>query len=133
MGYMKHDTVIVVVSDYAYDKPGWMPDVEAFKQTLPEEWQHLIVGPVRAVVNGYDTYIFLPDGSKEGWGTSDDGDKYRAAFADLFSVGYGDKSSPFDVTVVRHGGDDEDETSARHVYPERLFEGETPEPVEIPR
>lgn len=125
MGFIRHDTVIVVVSDYAYDRPGWMPDIRTFRESLPEEWRHLVVGPVRSVVNGYDTYLFLPDGSKEDWGTSNDGDEYRLAFVDLFSVGHSDKSSPFDVTVVSHGGDEPDDTSAKHVYPSRLLPGES--------
>lgn len=123
MGYIKHDTVIVVVSDYVYSNPGWMPDVEAFKESLPEGWRHLIVGPVSGLTNGYDTYVFLPDGSKEGWDTSDEGDAHRSAFIDLFQVGYSDKSSPFDITIVRHGGDDENENTARHIYPARTFNG----------
>ena len=120
MGYMRHDSVIVVVSDYAYDRPD-MPDIDAFRASLPKEWQALVVGPVEAVVNGYKTYAFLPDGSKERWGTSDEGDEYRRAFIDLFSVGHEDKSSPFDVTVVSHGGDEPDETRAQHLDPTRVF------------
>lgn len=119
MGYMRHDSVIVVVQDYALDRPG-MPDVDAFRQTLPEEYQPLVVGPIPAMINGYVTYFFAPDGSKEGWPESDAGDEYRDRFVELFNFGHADLSSPFDVTRVRHGGDDEDRTNAEHVYPTRL-------------
>ena len=98
MGYIKHDSVIVVISDIL--DTGQMPDVDAFRQSLPEEWRSLIVGPIQAVVNGYVTYAFLPDGSKEGWALSDRGDEYRDAFIELFNVGYSDGSSPFDVTRI---------------------------------
>src|SRR6266568_3683382 len=78
MGYIEHAAVIVTVSDYANDDrdlaPG--PKVEAFRESLPEEWRALVIGPVRAVVNGYGTYAFLADGS-----------------------------SPFDAVEVRYGGD----------------------------
>lgn len=114
MGYIKHDSVLVVVNDYV---PGQMPDVEAFRQSLPEEWRPLVVGPIPAVVNGYVTYAFLPDGSKEGWPPSDRGDEYRNAFVELFDHGYRDGSSPFEVTRVRHGGDDPELTEATHVEP----------------
>ena len=125
MGYMRHDSVIVVVNDYALDLPD-MPDVAAFRESLPEKWRGLVVGPAEGVVNGYLTYAFLPDGSKEGWGESDKGDEYRAAFVDLFSVGYDDKSSPFEVTAISHGGDEPDATSARHVYPTRTLRRRVP-------
>jgi hypothetical protein len=119
MGYMRHDSVLVVVEDYILDRPE-MPDVEAFKRTVPEPYRSLIVGPIPAAVNAYVTYAFLPDGSKEGWPESDDGDRYRDRFVELFDFGYSDGSSPFDVTRVRHGGDDEHLTKAEHVPPTRL-------------
>ena len=107
MGYIEHAAVIVTVSDYANDDrdlaPG--PKVEAFRESLPEEWRALVIGPVRAVVNGYGTYAFLPDGSKEGWRDSDQGDEYRSQFKAIFAFRYEDGSSPFDVVEVRYGGD----------------------------
>ena len=105
MGYIAHDAVIVTISGYILDRPE-MPDVEAFRASLPAEWQALIVGPAQGITNGYLTYAFLPDGSKEGWDTSDKGNEYREQFAALFSLKYEDGSSPFDVALVRFGGDD---------------------------
>ena len=110
MGYMRHNTIIATVSGYVmrggYEVP--VPDVETFRQELPPEWRPLIVGPVESVTNGYVTFAFMPDGSKEGWDTSDDGDLYRERFLQLFSWAYDDGSSPFDVLVVdaRWGGDE---------------------------
>lgn len=106
MGYIAHDAIIITVSDYANDRdfaPG--PKVKAFRESLPQEWQALVIGPIHAVVNGYDTYAFLPDGSKENWGTSDQGDEYRRQFKAIFTFQYEDGSSPFDVIEVRYGGD----------------------------
>lgn len=109
MGHMAHDAVIVTVSDYvltpAPGRPA-MPDVDAYRASLPADWQALVVGPARSITNGYLTYAFLPDGSKEGWDTSDQGDEYREQFAALFSFRYEDGSSPFDVVHVRFGGDE---------------------------
>jgi hypothetical protein len=116
MGYMRHHSVLVVVNDYALGQ-SYMPDVEAFRQSLPEGWRPLIVGPIVTPVNGYLLYAFLSDGSKEDWPESDAGNKYRDAFVELWNWGYSDGSSPFDVTRVRHGGDDEHLTEAKHVYP----------------
>lgn len=109
MGYMRHNAVIVTAAGYAMkgraDLPA--PDVEAFRQSLPAEWQPLIVGQVPVVVNDFVSFAFLPDGSNEGWDDSGLGDQYRQQFIDLFSFAYEDGSTPFDVLVIdaRFGGD----------------------------
>jgi len=116
MGYMAHDAVVVTVAGYAmrgeYGAPR-MGDVEAFRESLPEDWRHLVIGPVPGVINDYFSYVFLPDGSKEGWTTSDRGDEYRARFAALFSGCYDDGSSPYDYVEVRYGGDEREEPSVK--------------------
>ncbi len=111
MGYPRHDAVIATVNGYVFkdgttDVPA--PDIDAFRASLPEEWRHLVIGPIASLVNDYVTFAFLPDGSKEGWGTSDDGDTHRQRFVEMFSACHGDGSSPFDVVVVaaRYGGDE---------------------------
>lgn len=110
MGYTHHSAVIVTAAGYAMEGRYGIaaPDVAAFRESLPAEWRHLVIGPVKAVVNDYQSFAFLPDGSKEGWDTSGDGDRYRQQFIDLFSFAYGDGSTPFDVVVVdlRFGGDE---------------------------
>jgi hypothetical protein len=95
---MAHD-VVLVTSIIPGDRD---PDMDAFRASLPEEWRPLVVGPVRSITNGYGFYAFLPDGSKEGWDTSDKGDEYREQFVALFASGY------FDVARVTYGGDDWD-------------------------
>jgi len=63
--------------------------------------------PGETSTNGYIHWIFLPDGSKEGWDTSNDGDGYRNAFVELFDgKWYNDHSSPYDVAIIRYGGDE---------------------------
>ena len=105
MGYIKHDAVIVATNDY---RPGGLPDVEAFRQSLPEEWRRLVIGPVTAVANWTAFYAFLPDGSKEGWDTSDEGDTYREQFRALFQ-----KTDYDDVVTTSFGGDYGSEVGAR--------------------
>jgi hypothetical protein len=104
MGVIKHDAVIVTVAGFIVDDPR-MPDVDAFRSCLPEEFRQLLVGPIPSVVNGDVTYFFAPDGSKEGWRPSNEGDHWRSEFIDLFRFRYDDGSSPFVVTAVRYGGD----------------------------
>lgn len=107
MGYIAHDAVLVTVNGYILD--GYvqdgpeMPDVDAFRDSLPAEFRPLLIGPVQSAINHYVHYVFLPDGSKEGWPESSAGDEYRDS---LFSFCYEDGSSPFDVVRVRYGGDE---------------------------
>jgi hypothetical protein len=124
MGVIIHDAVIVTADGYVRDNrdPPGMPDVGAFRESLPEQWRPLVIGPVQSVINDYVTFAFLPDGSKEGWAASDRGDEYRARFAALFAFAYEDGSSPFEVVHIRYGADLEDAGPvARQVKSDALF------------
>jgi hypothetical protein len=110
MGYMAHHALIVTFPDYVLNSP-WMPNVQAFKEKMSPDLAPLLVGPVVAAINGYQTWAFLPDGSKEGWGLSDEGDRVRQEFADLFAIRYDDGSGPFDVAVIRFGGNEPEKAS----------------------
>jgi hypothetical protein len=100
VGYIQHDAVIMTVSSY---QPG--PDIDAFRESIPEEFRRLVIGPVEAVTNGYRHYVLLPDGSKEGWDTSNAGDEIRERFTGLFGERYDDGSSPQQGVHVTYGGD----------------------------
>lgn len=102
MGYVRHDAIIVTTSDC---RPGGLPDIEAFRASLPEEFQRLVIGPIPSAMNLYHSYVFLPDGSKEFWPASDQGDLYRRQFAALFDHVYDDGSSHDDVVAVTFGHD----------------------------
>ncbi len=106
MGSIRHDAVIVTTSEF---RPGGLPDVDAFRDSLPEHFRSLVVGPVHAAFNGYVSYAFLPDGSKEGWAPSDECSEYRARFAELFSHQHSDGSTPDEVVSLSFGEDHRDE------------------------
>ena len=101
MGRIVHDAVIVTTADF---RPDGLPDIDAFRASLPEEFRPLVVGPIPAPLNGYVSYAFLPDGSKEGWRASDDGDEYRQRFTELFNQQYDDGSTHDDTVTVHFGG-----------------------------
>lgn len=73
MGYMRHHTIIVI---------GFSAEYAAEAHT--EALRVFDVCPVSNVIesdtNGYWSFLVGPDGSKEGWDTSDQGDNERAEF-----------------------------------------------------
>lgn len=103
MGYMWHDAVLVVSNDM---DDAFKAAFLLWREKLPVEWQRLVIGPVMTVTNGYMNYAFLPDGSKEGWETSEDGDRYRQEFFALLA-----KHERWPQTLAisaRFGGDEPD-------------------------
>lgn len=113
MGHIVHDAVIVTRCD---EFGGPLPDVAAFRASLPEFWRPLVIGPIRSVANGYVSYAFLPDGSKSGWDTDQEGVEYRERFVDLFSATWSDGTRIADVAGLRFGGDSRDEVRPAAEY-----------------
>lgn len=126
MGTIFHDAILVTVNDYVFDDDfTWPnriapPDVDAFRKQMPEWLRRFLIGPFESHVNGYLTWVFLPDGSKEGWEPSSTADEWREKFVALFSGCYDDGSGPFEVVGVRWGSDLEGYDEKPHVtYTER--------------
>lgn len=93
MGYIAHDAVVAVLGDWQAKE---IEDVAAFRESMPEHLRPFLVGPVVGT-NGYHSYAFLPDGSKEGWPDSDEASHWRHTFAALMAAG--------DMVALRFGGD----------------------------
>lgn len=111
MGYMRHHAIIVTGIDLTVIGKG--NAVESAHKKAIELFPDLSeITP--SEVNGYLSFFIPPDGSKEGWGESDEGDKRRAAFLDhLKTYTYEDGSSPISWVEVQYG-DDERETKVTH-------------------
>lgn len=86
MGIFIHDAAIFVTRPIPAVEDG----VNALREAMPEQYRHLLVGPLSSDFNTLVTYAFLPDGSKEGWPESDQADAYRAQFIALFAGSYAD-------------------------------------------
>lgn len=98
MGVIHHHTVIATVNiQENIDK------VKAWIYGLPPgKRKRFCDAP--APVNGYHTFILVPDGSKEGWPESDAGDQFRAEFISfLDSFAYEDGSSNISWVEVAYG------------------------------
>jgi hypothetical protein len=72
MGLIRHHAIIVT----GHERPK-VDDarIEAFKR-----FGRIVSGVVESIANGYYTFFVGPDGSKEGWRTSNDYDEKRADF-----------------------------------------------------
>jgi len=101
MGYIKHDTIVVTGDDL--DKVR-AKAIELFEEIIPSIHCPVseIVGPM---VNGTCSFFIAPDGSKEGWDTSDDAEKAR----ELFLIWLDENRTKYwcDYVAVRFGGDDD--------------------------
>ncbi|MBG9567550.1 hypothetical protein [Brevibacillus agri] len=88
MGFIRHNAIVVTGADYnsgAFEK-AHLKAMELFG---------LLTSPiVHSDWNGYMSFFVAPDGSKEGWADSVEGDKKRKEFADFIdSLAYGDGSN----------------------------------------
>jgi len=92
MSYFTHHAIIVTgdssVIHHAHKKA-----CEIFPDVTPV---------VQSQNNGFSSFLVPPDGSKEGWPTSDKGDDRRREFIEWLSV-----EDDFDWAEVAFGGDTE--------------------------
>lgn len=110
MGTIIHDVIVVTSWDEKALKlahsfcVGKAATFSAFPHA--DNWSQIVSPIIPGLVNGYATFIVAPDGSKEGWDTSDSGDGLRTAIvAELKKFRFDDGSSPLDWIHVRFGDD----------------------------
>ncbi len=98
MGYICHHA-IVVTTDYDQNR---LEQLRDFALGLD-----CVVSPiVDSITNGYCSFCVFPDGSKEGWSRSGDGDDARSALISrIESHKYSDGSSPFSWAEIQYGDD----------------------------
>jgi len=109
MWYMKHHAIVVTGLDQDKLKEARKKIIGeaietgiATKETI--DLRCLVSKIVMSFSNGYGSFFIAPDGSKEGWATSDDGDSLRdKAIKILDSYKYDDGSSPFSWVEVQYG------------------------------
>lgn len=119
MGYIRND-LLFVHFDSEYQEGGKEVAValETLRSEMPEPFKSLLIGPVHPAANGGEHWLFLPDGSKEGWETSAEGDRWRQRFIECFApLGY--------TTAIRvqWGDDDPVLTTGRNALREPATTG----------
>lgn len=108
MGYMRHNAIVIT---------SWnRVSIEAAANKARELGMQ-VLGPSDEVTNGYSSMLVCPDGSKEGWEESDQGDRNRASFREwLGGQTYEDGSTNLHWVEIAYGGDDADATVEAHAW-----------------
>ena len=95
MGYMVNHAIVVTYNNPESVKKAHEVACEIF------DW----VSPISPeVVNGFQSFFIPPDGSKEGWETSDAGDTRRATFISWLKDAYS-RGVYLDWAEVQYGDD----------------------------
>jgi len=98
MGYMRHNAIVVT---------SWNTGAIEAAACRARNIGLTVIGPSVELINGYRTILVCPDGSKDGWKESDQGDKRRADFRDwMRAQQYEDGSSNLELVEVAYGSDD---------------------------
>lgn len=93
MGYIKHDAIVITSAWPLHLK-------EAREKAL--ELRLPCSSIVKAPVNGYGSFLVAPDGSKEGWEDSRNGDEARAELIEWMR----ENRSSLDWAHISYGGDE---------------------------
>jgi hypothetical protein len=100
MGYMRHHAIIVTSSD---DRLLNAAHAESIRLGAA------VSGVICSPINGYRSFLIAPDGSKEGWSQSDEGDTQRAAWiAWADDQRYSDGTSSLDWVEIQFADDEGD-------------------------
>ncbi len=112
MGYMRYHAIVVSAS-YPTDD-----DQQHWAEVAHDEAVRLGLNPspiMFASVNDVRSFFCPPDGSKEGWPESDNGDESRNAFVLwLKAQEYEDGSSPVKWIEVQYGDDGGEQRATRY-------------------
>lgn len=111
MGYIKHHAIIVTSWQNEKIKEAHQKAKEIFERNFITDGNgsKLISDILKGVINDQSSFFIAPDGSKEGWPTSDNGDNARKEFLDWLQKDEND----CDYVELMFGGDDEEESVVR--------------------
>ena len=128
MSFLAHHAIIVTSNGYS-EADAALSEIHAFASSLRVNEDFggapLPVTPIVAgAMNGHNSFAVLPDGSKEGWTVSDEGDEAREAILRrLEATRYDDGSAPLSWVEVCFGGD----MDGAEITSDRLTQRETAE------
>lgn len=108
MGYIKHNAIVCT----AWRKEDAIEAQQMAKKLFNEHEKGseiLVSELIGYIINEGYSFFIAPDGSKEGWSTSDNCDKAREKFLDWILK----ENNYCDYIEVRFGGDDDDNSIER--------------------
>lgn len=122
MGYMRHNAIVV---------SSWKEDLLEQAHAKAVELDCSVSAITGEVTNGYRSFLVAPDGSKEGWDESNEGDARRDALAAwLDAQRYEDDSTSLQWIEVQYGDENlhscivrDSDDAARWRYRNRSLEG----------
>lgn len=98
MGYIRHNAIIVT---------SWDDEKIELAHAMAKTLGNVVTDIVGPTTNGYCTFTIVPDGSKEGWARSHEGDDARESFRVwLNKQRYEDGSTSLEWVEVAYGNDD---------------------------
>lgn len=83
MGYECHDYVVVHYSDYADKDKSYIGFIDKIKKDIAIDGYNQEIIHHFSGINGRNTVVFLPDGSKKGWKASDYYQEKRELFLSI--------------------------------------------------
>ena len=108
MGYMRHHAIIVTSWDANRLATAHAKASELFARISP-----IIPSSINGY--GYASFFIPPDGWKEGWAESDNGDSQRNLYVEWLDLQrYGDGSSWLKWAEVQYGNEDGDNRLVRN-------------------
>lgn len=128
MGYLRQHAIVVTGHYDDHIEQAHAKALELFAPNVihpyPSAEDSALVTPILSTpVNFSRSFAILPDGSKEGWSTSDNGDSARDEFVSwLRAQAYDDGSTPLDWVEVQYGDDNRKTRALRssdHEYNKR--------------
>lgn len=114
MGYMVHHAIIVTSSDQKLINAAYDKAIDLF--CTSDDWITTNITPiVMSRTNSYHTFLIPPDGSKEGWETSNVADENRRKFVEwLDAKRYNDNSTRIHWAEIQYGDEERDNRLIRH-------------------
>ena len=107
MGYIRHHAIIVT--------SGIDDLIELAHAKAKEIFEETVSPIVNSATNGYRSFMVGPDGSKEGWNTSDIGNHKRQQYVSwIESQAYNDGSNSLSYAELFYGDDDEECEIVKH-------------------
>jgi len=100
MGYIRHDAIVVTGTLKAH-----ITKARRRAEELGLQVSKLVLSPL----NGYWSFLIAPDGSKEGWSESDDGDRMRREWIGEMTIP--SNRHLVDWAHINFGGDDPQKAS----------------------